>query len=74
MSPEAVLETAESGKANGCKEILFTLGDKPELRYRVAREALDELGFTGWCTADVRGGDKTWLTEVAQRMDRCLGL
>lgn len=45
MSPEAVLETAESGKANGCKEILFTLGDKPELRYRVVREALDELEF-----------------------------
>jgi len=45
MSPEAVLETAESGKANGCKEILFTLGDKPELRYRAAREALEKLGF-----------------------------
>src|SRR5690606_39881881 len=28
----------------GCSEALFTLGDKPELRYRAAREALDRLG------------------------------
>jgi hexulose-6-phosphate isomerase len=49
------------------------LGDG-DVNWEQVREALDELGFTGWCTADVRGGDKTWLTEVAQRMDRCLGL
>src|SRR5205823_7727414 len=32
------------GKA-GCKEALFTLGDRPELRYPVARECLDERGY-----------------------------
>ncbi|MCR9138695.1 MAG: 5-amino-6-(D-ribitylamino)uracil--L-tyrosine 4-hydroxyphenyl transferase CofH [Alphaproteobacteria bacterium] len=42
---EEVLEIAHAGKAAGCKEALFTLGDKPELRYRAARQALDELGF-----------------------------
>jgi FO synthase len=35
---------AEAGKAVGCTEALFTLGDKPELRYRVAREELAALG------------------------------
>ena len=45
LSPEKVLSTANAGKATGCKEILFTLGDKPELRYRAARDGLAELGF-----------------------------
>ncbi|SVA99421.1 uncharacterized protein METZ01_LOCUS152275, partial [marine metagenome] len=40
-----VLEIAKSGQATGCKEALFTLGDKPELRYREAREALEEMGY-----------------------------
>ena len=29
----------------GCKEALFTLGEKPELRYKAAREALAEMGY-----------------------------
>jgi FO synthase len=33
-----------SGAAAGCSEALFTLGDKPERRYRVAREELAQLG------------------------------
>ena len=45
MTREEVLEVARAGAAAGCKEALFTLGDKPELRYRVAREELAELGF-----------------------------
>jgi FO synthase len=40
-----VLEIARQGAALGCKEALFTLGEKPELRYRSAREALDSMGF-----------------------------
>jgi FO synthase len=44
LSPDQVLAIARAGAAAGCKEALFTLGDKPELRYRVAREALDDLG------------------------------
>ena len=44
LDPDQVLEIAERGKALGCKEALFTLGDQPELRYRAAREALDNLG------------------------------
>lgn len=45
LSMEEVLETARHGAAMGCKEALFTLGEKPELRYRAAREALAEMGF-----------------------------
>src|SRR5436305_8745362 len=44
MRLEEVLAIARAGAAAGCHEALFTLGDKPELRYRVAREELAELG------------------------------
>ncbi len=46
LSREAVLEIAQAGRAAGCNEVLFTLGDKPELRYRAAREELDRLGHS----------------------------
>jgi FO synthase len=45
LSIDEVLKIANAGKATGCKEALFTLGDKPELRYPAARRALDEMGF-----------------------------
>jgi FO synthase len=45
MPVEEVLEIARAGAAAGCTEALFTLGDKPEVRYRVAREELASLGF-----------------------------
>ncbi|MBV8458395.1 MAG: 7,8-didemethyl-8-hydroxy-5-deazariboflavin synthase CofG, partial [Acetobacteraceae bacterium] len=45
LSPDQVLEIARAGQAAGCTEALFTLGDKPELRYHAAREALAGLGF-----------------------------
>lgn len=45
MTPDEVLEIARAGAAAGCKEALFTLGDKPELRYKVARRELDEMGY-----------------------------
>jgi FO synthase len=40
----AVLEIARAGRAAGCTEALFTLGDKPELRFAAARDALAGLG------------------------------
>ena len=45
MSAEQVLELCHRGAKEGCQEALFTLGEKPELRYKAAREALAELGF-----------------------------
>src|SRR6266851_2168659 len=44
LDREQVLAIARAGAKAGCKEALFTLGDKPELRYRAAREALARLG------------------------------
>jgi FO synthase len=44
MTSDEVLAVARAGAAAGCHEALFTLGDKPELRYRVAREELAALG------------------------------
>ena len=45
LSPDQVLAIARAGQAAGCTEALFTLGDKPELRYAAAREALAALGY-----------------------------
>src|SRR5215212_8356893 len=44
MTVDEVLAVARAGAAAGCREALFTLGDKPELRYRAAREELSALG------------------------------
>src|SRR5947208_5588065 len=44
MRLDEVLDVARAGAAARCREALFTLGDKPELRYRAAREELAELG------------------------------
>lgn len=45
MSPEDVLDVARAGAAAGCTEALFTLGDKPELRFAQARRELAEFGY-----------------------------
>ncbi|MBM86493.1 MAG: 7,8-didemethyl-8-hydroxy-5-deazariboflavin synthase [Rhodospirillaceae bacterium] len=45
LTVDQVLTIARAGRAAGCKEALFTLGDKPELRYSAAREALDRMGY-----------------------------
>ena len=44
LSKEEVLAIARAGAEAGCHEALFTLGDKPEQRYRVARDELARLG------------------------------
>jgi|RhiMetdeSRZDD1v2_1073273.scaffolds.fasta_scaffold01133_18 FO synthase len=45
LSPEEVVAIAEAGRRMGCKEALFTLGDRPEARYDLARDWLSERGF-----------------------------
>jgi len=45
MMPDEVLTVARRAEAAGCTEALFTLGDKPELRYSAARRALNDLGY-----------------------------
>ncbi len=45
LSPDEVLDIARQGAALGCKEALFTLGDRPEDRWPAAREWLDAHGY-----------------------------
>src|SRR5436305_13968638 len=45
LSPDQVLEIARAGAAAGCHEALFTLGERPELRYPAAREWLAAEGY-----------------------------
>ncbi len=46
LTPEEVLAIARAGQAAGCKEALFSLGDKPELKYASYRTQLNHLGYT----------------------------
>ena len=45
MTPDQVLQVAKKGIQNGCKELLFSLGEKPELRYETAKISLAKLGY-----------------------------
>ena len=45
LERDEVLAIAREGAAQGCKEALFTLGDRPEERWPAAREWLDERGY-----------------------------
>lgn len=65
MSPDEVIAVAEAGAKAGCTEILITLGDKPELRYRRAREELDQYS---------QRSTISYLVEVAERITRETGL
>lgn len=65
LTREAVLAIAKAGKEAGCKEALFTLGDKPELRYSLAREELAELGHETTLS---------YLVEMAEMVLRETGL
>ncbi|MEM7519612.1 MAG: 7,8-didemethyl-8-hydroxy-5-deazariboflavin synthase CofG [Pseudomonadota bacterium] len=44
LSPDQVLQMARKGERQGCKELLFSLGEKPELRYAKAKAGLAALG------------------------------
>src|SRR6266513_309919 len=45
LTPDEVVSIAEAGRRMGCKEALFTLGDRPEERYDAARKWLAERGY-----------------------------
>ncbi|MDC0612128.1 7,8-didemethyl-8-hydroxy-5-deazariboflavin synthase CofG [Vibrio sp.] len=45
MTPEEVLRTALQGQNSGCKEALFSLGERPELRYSLAKQQLHQQGY-----------------------------
>lgn len=45
LTPDQVLAIASAGHQQGCKEVLFSLGDHPEWRHREAKEWLEHLGY-----------------------------
>lgn len=45
LEPDEILEIARQGAEQGCKEALFTLGDRPEDRWPEAKQWLDERGY-----------------------------
>jgi len=45
LEPDEVLAIARHGASQGCHEALFTLGERPELRYSVAQEWLRDHGY-----------------------------
>jgi FO synthase len=56
MTRDQIVAVARAGQAAGCTEALFTLGDKPELRFAAAREELTRLGHASTLS---------YLTEMA---------
>jgi FO synthase len=56
LTADEMLHIARAGAAAGCHEVLFTLGDKPELRYQAAAEELERLGH---------GSTISYLAEIA---------
>jgi FO synthase len=65
MTPDEVLAVAEAGAALGCKEALFSLGDRPEARFPEMREALARLGHRSTLS---------YLAEMCQRVLNETGL
>ncbi|OGA27858.1 MAG: 7,8-didemethyl-8-hydroxy-5-deazariboflavin synthase [Betaproteobacteria bacterium RIFCSPLOWO2_02_FULL_65_24] len=65
LSPDEVLDIARAGKRAGCQEALFTLGDKPELRYRQATDELEQLGHAT---------TMSYLVQMCERVLRETGL
>ena len=45
LEPDEIVAIAGRGAELGCKEALFTLGDRPEARWPQARQWLDERGY-----------------------------
>ncbi len=65
MTEDEILGLARAAAQAGCREALFTLGDKPERRYRVARDELRAMGF---------GTTVEYLAHVAGRVLHEAGL
>jgi FO synthase len=65
MPMQDVLDLCHEGAKLGCQEALFTLGERPELRYSAARKALTEMGYDS--TLD-------YVRAVAQRVLEETGL
>jgi hexulose-6-phosphate isomerase len=62
------LDCKDWSKKNGFKS---KIGDG-DINWPAVRQALAEIGYSGWCTAEVDGGNREVLADIAQRMNRML--
>lgn len=62
------LDCKDWSKKNGFKS---KIGDG-DINWPAVRQALGEIGYTGWCTAEVDGGGREVLADIAERMNRVL--
>jgi hexulose-6-phosphate isomerase len=62
------LDCKDWSKQNGFKS---KIGDG-DVDWPAVRQALADIGYTGWCTAEVDGGNRDVLADIAQRMNRVL--
>lgn len=58
-------------RVEGSRE-MAPIGDG-SVDWQAVRESLAEIGYRGWCAAEVRGGDSERLSDVLARMNRVLG-
>jgi len=67
------LDAKDWGKEKGGSGFDCKLGEG-DVNWKEVRRALDEIGYTGWATAELAGGNKAYLADVASRMNTCFGL
>ncbi len=69
LGPRIVkLDVKDWGKKAGWVKI-----GEGDVDWPAVRSALRDIGFTGWCTAEVVGGQEARLRDIKARMDRVLG-
>ena len=56
------------------KRFDYELGDGGEIDWPAVRRAFDAVGYHGWITAEVGGGDLNRFKDIVRRMDKVLGL
>ncbi len=45
-----------------------------DVNFPAVRRALDDIGYTGWITAELKGGNEKYLTDLAKRMDKIINM
>ncbi|REJ66988.1 MAG: sugar phosphate isomerase/epimerase [Planctomycetota bacterium] len=67
------LDAKDWGKDKGGSGFDCKLGEG-DVDWKEVRRALDDIGYTGWATAELAGGDEAYLADVSARMDQVFGL
>lgn len=62
------------GFSRAANKFVDITSDEDDLPWDQVRRALEDIGFTGWATAEVGGGDVKRLTEVREQMEKAFGL